>query len=169
MCRAAADLFGNDKHQCNATEHDQKQPHAVIQHDGKNRNHGDTGKHQLRNTLRNQLAQRVDIVSIIAHDIAVVMCIKILDRQILHAVEHLFPHLLQRALCDNRHSIGIRIACCQRQRIQYNQDEDQSGHRRRCRRPVLRLPVLLDHCDDILLKNSGNRADQRIQYDADQN
>ena len=49
------------------------------------------------------------------------MCIKILDRQILHAVEHFFPHLLQGALCDNRHSIGIRIACCQRQRIQYNQ------------------------------------------------
>ncbi len=44
------------------------------------------------------LAQRVDIVGIIAHDIAMIVGIEIADGKVLHAVEHLLAHFFQRAL-----------------------------------------------------------------------
>lgn len=48
-------------------------------------------------------AQRVDVVGVVAHDIAALVRVEVADRQVLHAVEHHLAQLLERALRDDSH------------------------------------------------------------------
>ena len=62
---------------------------ACEKHGKKHRNNCDQRGEHLRDTLCKHLTQRVRIVGIMAHNIAMCMRIKITDRQCLHMFEHL--------------------------------------------------------------------------------
>ena len=94
----AADLFHREQQERDAEEHHQRHPHAVVEHDGKQREHHHAGGKELRQTLRDQLAQGVDIIGVVAHDVAALVRVKILHRQALHMTKQLLAHLLQRSL-----------------------------------------------------------------------
>ena len=72
----------------------------------------------MRQALAYHLAQRIYVVSIKAHDIPVIMGIKIAYGQILHMVEHFLAHFSQHALSDNRHKLGIEHSREQAYKIQ---------------------------------------------------
>ena len=86
-CRAAAHVFNDPKHDCHTRCHHQGHPYTVVQHDSEHRGNHDRRHEKLGNTLGDQLPQRIDIIGIIAHDIAVI--VEVFHREILHTVEHL--------------------------------------------------------------------------------
>ena len=66
----------------------------------KHAQHDRTGLNERWGSLwRDELAERVDIVGVVAHDVAVLMGVEIFYRQILHAVEHLVARSLLRKPC----------------------------------------------------------------------
>ena len=54
------------------------------------------GDENIGKALADELAQSVDIVGVVAHDVAVAIGVKVPDGQVLHVVEHLLTHLFQR-------------------------------------------------------------------------
>lgn len=62
---------------------------------------------QLRQALADELAERVDIVRVDGHDVAVECVSKIRDGQALHMAEELFAEVEHRALRDIDHQAGI--------------------------------------------------------------
>ena len=55
-----------------------------------------------------ELPECVDVIGVMAHNVAVVMRVEVFDRKRLHPAEHLHTQLHQRALCDNRHHPAVR-------------------------------------------------------------
>ena len=90
----AGDIAGSKGHADDAGNDDQAQDHAVVHHDAEDGQQGDAGDQHLRQALADHLAQGVDVIGVIAHDVAVTVGIKVTDRQILHVVKHLFTQLL---------------------------------------------------------------------------
>ncbi len=85
----AADKTYRDQHYANACKHDQRHPYAGHKHSNKQRDYCDKRRIALRYALRYQLTYCVGIVGIYAHDVAVSVRIKKLDRQRLHLLEHI--------------------------------------------------------------------------------
>jgi hypothetical protein len=85
----AADKTYRDQHYANACKHDQRHPYAGHKHSNKQRDYCDKRRIALRYALRYQLTYCVCIVGIYAHDVAVSVRIKKLDRQRLHLLEHI--------------------------------------------------------------------------------
>ena len=166
--RAAAHLFGDQHHKEHAHQHHQGHPHAEIEHDGKHSKHRHGGDDKLGDALGNHLAQCVDIVGVIAHHVAMVVGVKILDGQILHAVEHLFAHLGKRALGDDGHQLVEHRACRQAEHIEHHQDEHKTENLSAYSGPVPRLPALLHQGDDVLHKDGRDRTDNGVKQDAGQ-
>ncbi len=135
--RAAADRFGNEKHQKDAAEYDQRKPNAVIEHDPDQRKDHDRRSQQLRQTFGNYLTERIDVVRIIAHDVAVIVRIEVADGKILHSVEHLSAHLFQIALRKNRKKLFIDRARNERKHIQTYQNTHGNRHGLPCDGPGL--------------------------------
>ncbi len=106
--RAAADLAGNKNHHHNAHQQYQRHPDAEIQHDAHDAGNDCSGLNDGGQGLGNKLAQGVDIIGVVAHDIAVLVGIEILDGQILHTVEHAAAHLAQKALSNHGHQLGMQ-------------------------------------------------------------
>ena len=83
----AADNLNNQQHHhehCN----DQKRKHwAQHQHHHKGAHHRDPGRKHLHNAVAQRLAQRIHIVGIAAHQLAVCMRIKKGNWQVLHMIE----------------------------------------------------------------------------------
>ena len=104
---AAADEFGDKYDGNDADENDQRKIDAEIEHDAQKRQTHDPRNKQLRDRLRDHLAERIDIICVIAHDIAVIVRIEIADGQLLHAIEHLLAHFSQISLRDDRHQLII--------------------------------------------------------------
>ena len=107
LCRPAADVFGGLCHEENAEKHNQHERQREIQHEQQQTQYDDARGEQLRQALRDELAQRVDIIRVIAHDIAAAVLVKIADGELLHAGEHPRAHLVQKALRDVRHKLRI--------------------------------------------------------------
>ena len=116
--------------------------------------------------MRDHLAQGVNIVGVIAHHVAVIMGVKILDGKVLHAVEHLFAHLGKRALGDNGHQLVEHCARRQAEHIEHHQDEHKVEDLPAHGGPVSRLPALLHQGDDILHEDGGDGADDGVEEDA---
>ena len=166
--RVAADLPHNEEHEHDAEQDDERHPQAVVQHNAEDRDHGDRGNDELRHALGNHLAQRVDVVRVVAHDIAVVVRVEIADRQVLHAVEHFFTHLGERALRDHSHELRINDAGYKAQPVENSQNGDEAENIAGNARPVAGLPALLDRGDDVLHEDRGDGADDGIQENAQQ-
>ena len=165
----AADFFRHKRHECDSDNHYQKQPDTVIKHDTHYCSYRNQRDQKLRYTLRNQLSQGINIVGIIAHDIAMVMRVKIFNRQILHAVEHLLTQFHQRSLRNHRHSSGISKSRNQRQHIKESQQFHQPEHLSGNRCPISGLPGLLHDRNNILLEYCRQRTDQCVKQNTDNN
>ena len=70
----------------------------------------------MRHALGYELAQRVDVVGVIAHYVAVRVRVEISDRQGLHFVEHILADVFEEALRDDGHKTGVD------ERAQYARD-----------------------------------------------
>ena len=162
--RTAPYLLDEYSHYRYPKDHYQGQPETIIHHDPEDGKHRYAGYKKVGKALGDHLAERVDIIGIITHNIPVIIGIKIFNGKALHFSKHLFPHFFQRSLGHNRHQLIKSKACCQRENIkncQYgNQSQDLAAH---CA-PVSFLPVLLNNSDNILHKERGYRTYHCIKY-----
>ena len=106
--RAAADLFRDKEHRQNAEHRHDHQVHTVEQHDEDQGRQRQCRRVELRQALGDHLAQRVRVVRVVAHDIAMVCGVKVLDRQLLHIVKHPDPVFMHKARGDARQQLGVR-------------------------------------------------------------
>ena len=104
----AADLFGHRCHGDHADKHNDHQRNTEIHHNANQHQQGNTGGKDARYALRNELPERIYIVGVIAHDVAVRIRIKIFYGKILHFIEHSAAHFIKKALCDRRHELFSR-------------------------------------------------------------
>ena len=166
LCRTASYFLDQHSHYHYSQDDHQGQPEAVIHHDPEDSQYSNTGDQKLGKALGDHLTEGVDIVGIIAHNIPVIIGIKVFNGKTLHFSKHLFPHFFQCSLGHDRHQLIKSKACCQRKDIkdcQYrNQSQDLAAH---CS-PVSFLPVILYNSNDILHKNRGYRAYHCIKYNA---
>ena len=93
-----AEQLGHKGHKGDAGDDDQAHPHAVVQHDKEHRDDDDDRHEQVGQRLADHLTQRVDVVGVVAHDIAALVRVEVADRQGLLVGEHVVADLLQRAL-----------------------------------------------------------------------
>lgn len=98
-----AEHLGEEDHAHDAGDDHQAHPDGEVQHDEEYRAQHDDGLQQVGKRLRDHLAQGVDVVGVVRHDVAALVRIEVADGQVLHAVEHLLAQLLKRALGDDRH------------------------------------------------------------------
>ena len=86
--------FGRNKeHKENTEQQNQSQPHAVIYHYSKNGKDDNSRAQERRYRAGYKLAERINIIGVIAHYIAMLMSVKILNRKILHSLKHTYTHL----------------------------------------------------------------------------
>ena len=132
--------LGHKGHKGDAGNDDQAHPNAVVQHDEEHRDDDDDRHKQVGQRLADHLAQRVDVVGVVAHDVAALMRVEVADRQVLHAVEHLLAQLLERALRDDGHGAVPE----ERRRDAHGVDAAEGSHKLQNfglrGRPVARLP-----------------------------
>ncbi|CCX38489.1 uncharacterized protein BN452_02363 [Clostridium sp. CAG:1013] len=165
----AADLFHHKDHGHHADHHHQSQPQAVIQHDGDHGDDSHSGDQQLGHALGDHLAEGVDIVGVVAHHVAVIVGVEILDRQILHAVEHALTHFGQGALGDDSHQLVVHSAGDQAKDVENSQQSHQTQNSGTNRFPAsLGKSGLFYGGDDVLHEHRGHRADDGVKQDADQ-
>ena len=163
---AAGELAHEHENERHDGAHDQRQPDADVQHAEKHCRKREHRRYELRHGLRDHLAQRIGIVRIQAHDVAVRMRIKIADGQALHLLKHLVTDALERALRDRDHAAVIQ-PCGQRTDKIYAADGDQRTDqagivRRRCAEHGHDIAV-----DQLLQEHGRGRACDRAQQDAD--
>ena len=104
--RAASELLGHVGHEEHASNDDQAHPDAVVDHDGDDRAAGDKRERDVGQRLADHLAQRVDVVGVVTHDVAALVLVKEADWQVLHVTKELLAELLERALRDDGHRAG---------------------------------------------------------------
>ena len=161
LCRPAADLLRDEEHQRDAEKHEERHPDAVPEHYSEHADDYGSRRDQRGKRLRDELTQRVDIVRVVAHDIAVLVRIEILYRQILHPVEHTPAELAEKALRDIRHELGIDSDRDDREKIQRDKYQYLGDDLSFSRFPVAaEIPVLYRGYDllDKYRRYSRNRG-----------
>ena len=118
--RFSADVLRRLRHEEDPEEHDQHQRDGEIQHEQQQPQHRQPRREQLRQALRDELAERVDVVRVVAHDIAAAVLVKVADGQLLHPREYPRAQLVQEALRHMRHQ--LRIDGCAGKARQINAD-----------------------------------------------
>ena len=161
----AADELGHKQHKRDAEQHDQGHVNARFEHRDHKRDDRDRREHRLRYALRYELAQRVDVVGVVAHDVAVRICVEIADRQLLHVVEHILADMFEEALRDDCHHAVVGERADQRKHIYARHDTDD-----RIQRALDRFKALFEpRRDDVVgqdLEEDG-RADACDRGDRD--
>ena len=108
----------------------ERQWDADIEHTDKHGHNGKDGGYELRHGLCNQLAERISVVGIEAHGLAIGVGIKISDGQPLHFGKHLITDLFQNALGDGDRQAVINQGGYSPHQINTgngNQSTDQAG------------------------------------------
>ena len=166
--RALGNGPGGDSHADHAGHHHEGQEDAVVNHDAEHHEQRNGRDEDIGKALANKLTQGVDIVGVVAHDVAVAIGVKVPDGQVLHVVEHLLPQLFQGALGNNGHHLRVEGAGNEADHIHGHQDpyiaEDFSGD---CR-PVAALVALVHQGDDLLQEDRRHGADESVDQDANQ-
>ena len=165
---ALGDGAGGEDHADDADHHDERQDDAVVDHDAEHHKQRDGGDEDIGKALADELAQGVDIVGVVAHDVAVAIGVKVADGQILHVVEHLLTQLFQRALGDNGHHLRVEGTCDEADHIHGHQDSHKAENFSGDRRPVAALIALVHHGDDLLQEDRRHGAHESVDQDADQ-
>jgi len=154
---AAADALGDRNHQNDAEDQHERQPEAEVEHDGKYCQHDRTRLEKGGNGLGDKLAQRVDIVGVKAHDIAVLMRVKVANGKILHAAEHLLTELIKKALCHIGHELLVDEDRNDREHIERNEQRQNGDELCLGRCPVARNVPLLNDLNNVLHEKGRNR------------
>ena len=102
-----ADVLGRKRHADDAENDDHHQRHAVIEHHAHNADDGKSRGDEVRKALGNDLPQRIGVVCEAGHDVAARRAVKVGDRKALHGREHTLAGLVQKALRDVRHELGV--------------------------------------------------------------
>ena len=165
--RTRGDGAGREHHTDNADDDQRSQDHAVIDHDAEHHKQRDAGDGHLGQALADELTQRVDVVGVVAHDIAVAVGVKVTDRQILHVAEHLLAQFAQRALGDDGHHLGVEGAGRQADEVHDDQDAHEREDLPRHGGPVARLIVVIHDLDDVLHKDGRGGADDCVDHDTE--
>jgi hypothetical protein len=100
---SAADGLRHEEHKDRTANNHAEELQAEAEHDNDQRKDNDTGGNQAGDTLRDELTKCVDIIGIMAHDIAMGMGIKIFDGKRLHFCKHFVTHIAKRSLRYVRH------------------------------------------------------------------
>ena len=162
-----AEQLGHKGHKRDACHNDQTHPHAVIQHDKEHRGDDDDRHEQVGQRLADHLAQRVDVVGVVAHDVAALVCVEVADWQVLHAVEHLLAQLLERALRDDGHGAVPE----QRGQDADAVDAGEGGHEPQNLglrgRPIARLPRFANNLQGTLKEGRADGVDDGAKHHAD--
>ena len=163
---AAADALGDRDHQHDADGQHQRQPEAEIEHDGEHDQHDRARLDKGGNGLGDELAQRVDVVGVKAHDIAVLVSVEVADGEILHPAEHLLAELVEKALRHVGHELLLHKDGEDGENIQH--DEQRQNRRELCLRrgPVARNVPFFNDLNDILREERGDGGDDGREEDA---
>ena len=169
---SAADGLGDEQHYHDAEQHDEREIDAGNEHRDKQRDDADQREQTLRHALGYELAQRVDVVGVIAHYVAVRVRVEISDRQGLHFVEHILADVFEEALRDDGHQTGVD------ERTQYARGVNT---RHNARDGVQRVgdvvePVFQTGSDDVIHQNfeeygrtyARDRRHRDADYDGEQ-
>ena len=165
---AASDEFGDHRHDGDAGQDDEHQPQAIREHDNEQCDCRNAGIEHLRDAHGDELAQRVGIVGVYGHDVAVGMRIKIADRQRLHFGEHVVTDMAQKSLRDDRHRLVVEDGCAQSDNIHQPHTTDDIEQRLP---QLFERRALRERCDD-LIDDEGQkhgRADAGCRSNRDAN
>ena len=99
----AGQVLRRQQHDADHRESQHRQGDAQIEHRGQHADEGHNRVDELRQALADHLAQRVNVVRVDRHNVAVGVGVKVFDGQRLHVGEHLVTQVLQRALGDPCH------------------------------------------------------------------
>ena len=105
--RSAADVLCHLRHAEDTEEDDEHQRDGEIEHEQQQADNCQSRSKQLRQALRNELAKRIDIICVIAHDVAAAVLVEITDGQLLHPRKHTGAELVQEALRHVGHQLRI--------------------------------------------------------------
>ena len=89
-----AEFLRDGQHESGEKAHNDRHPDAVIDHHKEHDGDRERRLEAHRKRLADQLADRVRIVCVGTHDIAVGVGVKIFDRQGLHLIEHVHTQVL---------------------------------------------------------------------------
>ena len=137
------DLAHYHEQQCGEDQHEDGDRHGEPQHRYERCDGGDRGREHLLERLADGLTQRVRIVRVAAHDVAVFVGVEITDRQALLMGEHVVADLLEHALLDGDDKPLPQPAAENAGRI-------QASHKRQ--RAQQRTPIRIvrtDHRQDV--------------------
>ena len=154
---AAADALGDDDHQNHAEHRNERQPDAEIEHNAEHGQHDRARLDEGGDGFGHELAQRVDIVGVKAHDIAVLMRVKVANGKILHAAEHLLTELIKKALCHIGHELLVDEDRNDREHIERNEQRQNGDELCLGRCPVARNVPLLNDLNNVLHEKGRNR------------
>ena len=161
-----AEQLGHKGHKDDAGHNDQAHPHAVVQHDKEHRDDDDGRHEQVGQRLADHLAQRVDVVGVVAHDVAALVRVEVANRQVLHAVEHLLAQLLERALRDDGHGAVPE----ERRQDADAVDAGEGGHELcdlgLCGFPIARLPRFANNLQGALKEGRADGVDDGAEHHA---
>ena len=161
-----AEQLGHKGHKGDAGDDDQAHPHAVVQHDKEHRDDDDDRHEQVGQRLADHLTQRVDVVGVVAHDIAALVRVEVADRQVLHAVEHHLAQLLERALRDDSHGAVPE----ERGQDTDAVDAGEGGHELQnlglCGFPIARPPRFANNLQGALQEGRADGVDDGAEHHA---
>ena len=94
-------------HDAGRQDGDDSQCRVEHQHGDQGGQHRHAGVDDLGNALAEQLAQRIDIVGVHRHDVAVGVGVEVGDGQALHAMEQIIPEPAHGALAHRHHDAVV--------------------------------------------------------------
>ena len=165
-------LLCDNKHYDRHTYGKYRHRYAHNKHRNKRDYNCSTAVYHLRYTLRDKLSECINIICVNRHYIAVLVCVKILYRELFHIGEKVVTEVSERTLSYVYHYPVIRIRCRQTDNINYRKSEHCK--RKRCKICAFsrnhRLDIIVykrlyeQHSEkrcDRLHKNTHNNADTR--------
>ena len=120
--RQASKLAGQESHERTHEEHNEEQPHGVVEHRANQHDDGQARLDERRDRLADQLADRVRVIRVGRHDRAVRVRVEESQGQALHRVEHVVTHVLECPLRHDRHGTRVDEAA-------NNADTEDDSHR----------------------------------------
>ena len=103
-----------------------------------------------------------------AHDVAVLVAVKIADGQLLHPAEHLAAQLMQKALRHIRHELRVDRHGEDGERVEHNEQREIGHDLRLGGGPVAADIPLFDDLDDVLREERWNGGYDGGEQDADE-
>ena len=163
--RATADLFGNKEHGHYPEEHHKRHRDTVIDHNEEDGQDNGAGLQKRRERARHQFTQGIHVVGIAAHDLAVLVGVKVAERERLHLFKHRGAKLVQKALRDIGHQLVVKRNGNDRNEVKPRKDQNRRQKLlHRARNVTACLPDVNER-KDLLHKDRGDRGNRGRKED----